>query len=98
VSATRRVCGVTRWLVEGLIPKGAVVAVTDLDDPEPAELIRRGVDVVLFLHGRGAMREAPVLLAVHWRAGLVPEHEPPKPFWIRPGSKGFEPVPEETAA
>lgn len=80
----------TRWLLEGAIPAGAIVGITDLDDPEPAELIARGFDVVMRLHGRGEMLDGPVLLSWHWREGLVPGHEPPAPIWIRrePG-QGF---------
>jgi hypothetical protein len=89
----------TRWLVENLIPEGALVAITDLDDPEPDKLIRQGIDVVIFLHERGAISAMPVLLSVHWRAGLAPGHEPPEPFWIRrSGGFGFERVEEATAA
>jgi len=72
-----------RWVIRGLIPAGAIVAVTDLDDPPPDELIAAGVDVVLRLHASGAMTEAPVLLEAVWRPGLVPALEPPAPFWVQ---------------
>lgn len=88
----------TRWLIEGLIPRaGAIVAVADLGDPEPAELIRLGADVVFYLYGRGAMDDAPVLLRVVWRPGLVPGRKPPPPFRVRLTPTGFVRV-EEAAA
>lgn len=71
------------WAVEGLIPAATVVAVADLDDPPPDELIAAGVDVVLRLEARGELTDVPVRLSAHWRRGLMPGHEPPKPIWIR---------------
>ena len=76
----------TRWLVEGLLPAGATLTVTDLDDPDPDVLIARGYDVVLRLHDSGDEKcEAgvPILFTVHWRPGLVPGQEPPPAFWVR---------------
>lgn len=80
------------WLVEGVVPASATVAVTDLDDPEPAELIRRGYDVVVRLYGRGAMLDGPVLQRVVWRPGLVPGRRPPAPFYVVRTPAGFERV------
>jgi hypothetical protein len=83
---------VTDWLIEGLIPAGAIVTIADLDDPTPEELLARGFDVVIYLHGRGAMDGGPVLQSVHWRDGLAPGHEPPAPFWIQLVGGSFERV------
>lgn len=77
------------WLVEGLIPAGAIAALADLDDPSPSTLLAAGFDVVLRLHARGEMTGGPVLLSCHWRRGLVPGCEPPEPSWIRQGPEGF---------
>jgi hypothetical protein len=88
---------VTRWLVEGLIPAGAIVTFADLDDPPPQELLARGIDVVLYVHDRGPASERPVLFSCHWREGLVPGHEPPKPFWIKRVGDGYVRI-EEAAA
>lgn len=81
------------WLVDGLIPAGAIVAVADLDDPPPSALIAGGADVVMLLHDRGAIGGEPVQLSVHWRPGLVPGHQPPPPLWIRFTGAGFVRVP-----
>ena len=88
----------THWLVEGLIPTGATVAVADLDDPEPSELIAQGFDVVLYLHSRGAMDDGPVLLRAVWRPGLVPGQQPPAPFRVRLTPAGFVRVDQEPPA
>jgi hypothetical protein len=72
-----------------LIPAGAIVAIADLDDPEPAELLRRGFDVVLYLYGRGAMDDGSILLRAVWRPGLVPGRRPPAPFRVRLTPAGF---------
>ena len=86
------------WLLEGLIPAGATVTITDDDDPDPLYLmVQCGFDVVLRLHGRGAMDTEPVLLSTHWRHGLVAGHHPPAPMWIRFNGHGFERVTEGTA-
>lgn len=72
----------TEWLVEGLIPRGAIVAIADLDDPPPEALIERGNDVVLHLAARGrAVAGSEVLLTTyfHERLGLTP----PEPFLVR---------------
>ena len=74
------------WLIEGLLPSGALATVADLDDPEPDELLASGLDVVLLLHDSGDQAfhsGAPILFEVRWRDGLVPGHEPPPPFWVR---------------
>lgn len=78
------------WLMQGFIPAGARVVITDEDDPEPRHYIVLGYDVVLRLHGRGAMDTEPVLLTAHWRKGLVAGHRPPEPMWIRRSENGFE--------
>jgi hypothetical protein len=51
----------TDWLVQGLIPAGGLVVIAE-DHPAPDELIRQGFDVVLRMHGRGAMPEEGVVL------------------------------------
>src|SRR5438132_629150 len=80
----------TQWLVEGLIPRGAIVAIADLDDGSPEHILADGCfDVVLYLHDRGAMDTRTVLFSAHWRDGLVPGWEPPAPFWIRQGPCGW---------
>jgi hypothetical protein len=71
------------WVIEGLLPTGIVAALCDLDDPSTQTLLENGFDVVLRLHGRGAMDDAPVLFSAHWRDGLVPGVEPLVPFWVR---------------
>lgn len=88
------------WIIEGIVPAGAVVAITDLDDPPPDELIAGGVDVVLRLHDRGEMSDdQPVLLSAHWRPGLWPGEKPPAPIWVRHvAGRGFVPVGEGEAA
>jgi hypothetical protein len=73
---------VSDWLVEGLIPTGALVTVADVDDGTPEDVLTQGWDVVIHL-GRRELDDEPVLLTVLWRDGLVPGHEPPAPFWIR---------------
>jgi hypothetical protein len=60
-----------RWLIEGLIPAGAVVGIADLGDGSPEDILALGFDVVIYLHGRGEMDDGPVLLDVRWRPGLV---------------------------
>jgi hypothetical protein len=92
VSAPQR-----EWIVKGLIPAGAVVAIADLDDPSPDEILAAGCDVVLLLHDRGAIDDRPVLFEVRWRPGLMPGHKPPDPFCIRRNGDGFAPVREEAA-
>lgn len=84
------------WLVRDMIPAGAIVMVADLDDPAPDALLRRGADVVIRLHGRGAMDDAPVQVRVHWRPALVPGHHPPTPFWIRFDGREFVRVEKAT--
>jgi hypothetical protein len=87
----------TRWLLERLIPAGVVVTVADLDDGPPDSLLESGLDVVLYLHGRGAMRDGPVLLSVHWRDGLVPGQSPPDPFWVRWDGREFVQAEQEAS-
>lgn len=86
------------WLIEGVAPSGAVIAIVDLDDPPADELLANGVDVVLMLHDRGTMTRKPVLLEVRWRNGLVPGCDPPEPFWITRTSRGFVRLAEGVAS
>lgn len=95
----------TDWLIEGLVPAGALVTVADLDDPTPEELLAGGIDVVLLLHdtGDGAFRAGrPIRFSVHWRPGLPGELgcDPPAAFWVRfdAGRAGFVRVDEPEAA
>jgi hypothetical protein len=73
---------VTGWLVDGLIPAGALVTIVDCDDGTPQDALARGFDVVIHL-GRSRLDDEPTLVTVFWRDGLVPGREPPAPFWIR---------------
>lgn len=79
------------WVIDGVVPAGVIAALADLDDPSPATLLENGFDVVLRMHARGAMDDAPVLFSTHWRDGLLPGVEPPAPFWVRfdPARGGF---------
>ncbi len=81
-----------------MVPAGAIVTITDLDDPPAETLLRSGIDVVIRLHGRGSMDDAPVKLTVHWRSALVPGHHPPPPFWIRFNGREFVRADDGTAA
>jgi hypothetical protein len=74
------------------------MTIADLDDPPPDELIASGVDVVLRLHGRGAMTDRPVRLEVVWKPGLVPGEDPPPAVWIRWSGDGYELAGGENAA
>lgn len=71
------------WVIERVLPTGAIAALCDLDDPPSATLLENGFDVVLHLAGRGAMTDRPVLFTACWREGLVPGRVPPAPFWVR---------------
>ncbi len=77
------------WVIDGLIPSGAIAAVADLDDPPPRTLLEAGFDVVIRLHDRGEMSDGPVLLTCHWRRDLVPGREPPEPCWTRQEPDGW---------
>lgn len=70
------------WLFEGLVPRGAIVAIADVEDGTPEQVLARGHDVVLHLSKRELTHE-PVLMTVVWRDGLAPGHRPPDPFWLR---------------
>jgi hypothetical protein len=83
---------VTDWLLGDAIPTGAVIGITDLDDPEPGVLLAEGYDVVVRLHGYGEMLDGPVLLSWHWRKGLAPGHRPPEPIWVVRTDHGFDRV------
>lgn len=85
------------WLVTGLIPRGATVAIADTEDGTPEEVLARGYDVVLHL-SEYELVDHPVLLTVLWRDGLVPGCEPPAPMWIRWTGAGFVMVDEAEAA
>ncbi len=71
------------WLLEGAVPKGTLAAFADQDDGSPEALLAQGYDVVLYMHGRGAMEDRPVRFEVLWRDGLRPGESPPAPFWVR---------------
>jgi hypothetical protein len=87
------------WVIDGVLPTGALAALADLDDPSPQTLLENGFDVVLRLHGRGVMDDRPILFSVHWREGLVPGVEPPAPYRIKfdPERMDFVPVDEAAA-
>jgi hypothetical protein len=70
-----------QWLVDGLVPRGALVAIADVSDGTPEDVLARGYDVVMHL-GAVQLGVAPVLLTVVWRPGLVPGCQPPAPFWV----------------
>ena len=93
---------VTDWLVEGLLPAGALATISDADDGDPYELLAQGVDVVIHLGSRDPQMLAgdPFLLSVFWRDGLVDGCQPPPPFWVRfdAAAGGFVRVVEEPEA
>jgi hypothetical protein len=87
----------TRWLIEGLVPAGAIVGIADAEDGTPQEILDQGFDVVLHL-SEHELTTGPVLMTVLWRDGLVPGRRPPAPFWVRFTGHGFVRVDESEAA
>jgi hypothetical protein len=87
------------WLLEGMVPAGAIVAIMDADDGDPQALLDNGFDAVLHIGGSDpdTLSGAPFLFSVFWREGLVPGRRPPQPFWMRWTGAGFVRV-EEFAA
>jgi hypothetical protein len=85
------------WLIEGLIPAGAIVGICDAEDGTPDEILAQGYDVVMHLSEHNLVAH-PVLMTVLWRDGLVPGHKPPAPFWVRFTGSGFVRVDESEAA
>jgi hypothetical protein len=91
---------VTDWLLEGMIPAGAIVVLLDDDDEiDPQAAIKGGADVVIYLHSADpeTLNGRPFLFEVRWRDGLVPGRCPPVPVWCRWTGRGFVRV-EEWAA
>jgi hypothetical protein len=90
---------VTRWLIEGLVPAGALVTITDADDGDPQAMIDAGFDAVLHLGAAdpATLSGEPFLFTVLWREALVPGRQPPSPFWVRWTGSGLVRV-EEYAA
>jgi hypothetical protein len=86
------------WLVEHLVPCGAILAFADPDDPRVEVAFAGGADVVILLHGRGEMDDGPVLFEPHWQPGLISGWIALAPFWIRRVGDGSVRVDEGVAA
>jgi hypothetical protein len=88
----------TDWVLDGVLPVGAILLVADPTDGTPEEVLAcTGADVVVHF-GRTELDEEPVLVTVAWREGLVPGQRPPAPYWIRFDPERFDFVPVEGAA
>jgi hypothetical protein len=87
------------WLLENLVPAGALVTIMDSGDGDPQAALDAGFDAVLYLHSADpeTLNGRPFLFEVRWREGLVPGRRPPPPFWLRWSGSGFERVAEWAA-